>query len=115
MYCQQREMGALRLLLVMCVTWLAGSSNVTVYVPGRLGVLLTTRFNILMITSLNWLIQQQCLQDASPEAHRVIDMTAVVEACVSGFLKDSSHLKHFNYQFITEQVFSFGSEQVEKA
>ena len=108
-------MGALRFLLVMCLTLLADLSNVTVCVPGRFAVLLSTRFNILMITSLNWLIQQQCLGDGSPEVHRVIDMTTVVEACMSVFLKDSSHLKHFKYRLVTEQVFSFGGEQVEKA
>lgn len=64
--------------------------------------MLVIRVYILIITSLNWLIQQQCLQDGSTEARRGINMIMMI-ICMSDFLRDSSNLKHFKYQLATNK------------
>lgn len=58
-------MGAIKFLLIMSVMFPADFSDVTESISQGDMVLLAISFYILMITSLNGFIQQQCLWGAS--------------------------------------------------
>lgn len=84
------------------------------YIPRRSGILLAIRVYVLMIISLNRLIQQQCLQ-GSTEDPSGGQYDRCGESMHVWFSKRFKSLEAFQVSISYKQVFCFGGEQVEKS
>lgn len=86
-----------------------------IYIPGRSGILLAIRVYVLMIISLNRLIQQQCLQGSTEDPGGGCQYDCWGESMHVWFSKRFKSFEAFQVSISHKQVFCFGGEQVEKS